>query len=372
MRDHLQSLSHVGVGGRLIRIHGDYHLGQTVCGRRGLGGPRLRGRAGPAAARAPPQALAAARRGRHAALVRLRSLGGVLLRGAAGAGGLGAGGPRALPRRLHGEVDPAMLPAGGPAVDQAAGDLRARERAIYELRYELDNRPDWVAIPVAVHRRACSGRRRRDRPSATRMAVVPLSRSEVRQIVARDHPDPHRVLGAHAARTGVRVTRLPARRRGGLGARRRGAAIQLQRLRADRRAASSSGVLRAPSCRCATSSRCATRTAASVRAARPLRLPADARRARPPPRRRGAPRASSTSGSAPTPASSTASAEPRSRSGRRRRARSASSATSTAGTGACTRCARSAHPACGSCSCPASARARATSTRSARRAASCA
>jgi 1,4-alpha-glucan branching enzyme len=38
------------------------------------------------------------------------------------------------------------------------------------------------------------------------MAVVPLSRSEVRQIVARDHPDPHHVLGAHAARTGVRVT----------------------------------------------------------------------------------------------------------------------------------------------------------------------
>ena len=38
------------------------------------------------------------------------------------------------------------------------------------------------------------------------MAAVPLSRSEVRQIVARDHPDPHHVLGAHAARTGVRVT----------------------------------------------------------------------------------------------------------------------------------------------------------------------
>ena len=23
------------------------------------------------------------------------------------------------------------------------------EKAVYELRYELDNRPDWVAIPVA-------------------------------------------------------------------------------------------------------------------------------------------------------------------------------------------------------------------------------
>jgi maltokinase len=23
------------------------------------------------------------------------------------------------------------------------------EKAVYELRYELDNRPDWVGIPVA-------------------------------------------------------------------------------------------------------------------------------------------------------------------------------------------------------------------------------
>ena len=38
------------------------------------------------------------------------------------------------------------------------------------------------------------------------MAVVALSRSEVRRIIVRDHPDPHHVLGAHAARTGVRVT----------------------------------------------------------------------------------------------------------------------------------------------------------------------
>jgi 1,4-alpha-glucan branching enzyme len=38
------------------------------------------------------------------------------------------------------------------------------------------------------------------------MAVVALSRSEVRRILARDHPDPHHVLGAHPARTGVRVT----------------------------------------------------------------------------------------------------------------------------------------------------------------------
>ena len=27
------------------------------------------------------------------------------------------------------------------------------EKAIYELQYELDNRPDWVSIPVAGIRR---------------------------------------------------------------------------------------------------------------------------------------------------------------------------------------------------------------------------
>ena len=68
---------------------------------------------------------------------------------------------------------------------------------------------------------------------------------------------------------------------------------------------------------------------------------------------------------------STASRAPRSRSGRRRRGRSASSATSTPGTGACTRCARWARRASGSCSCPASAPARATSTRSCAPTASC-
>src|ERR1039458_5815442 len=38
------------------------------------------------------------------------------------------------------------------------------------------------------------------------MAAMALSKDEVRQIVARDHPDPHHVLGAHPARTGVRVS----------------------------------------------------------------------------------------------------------------------------------------------------------------------
>ena len=73
---------------------------------------------------------------------------------------------------------------------------------------------------------------------------------------------------------------------------------------------------------------------------RPLPLPPDARRHRPPPGRRGAPRRSSTPSSARTSLSTRACAAPPSRCGPRAPARCRSSATSTPGTAACTRCAR--------------------------------
>jgi maltose alpha-D-glucosyltransferase/alpha-amylase len=46
-----------------------------------------------------------------------------------------------------------------PLVPATAGALGAvcapfeLQKALYELRYELDNRPDWVAIPLAGIRR---------------------------------------------------------------------------------------------------------------------------------------------------------------------------------------------------------------------------
>jgi len=45
-------------------------------------------------------------------------------------------------------VDPALLPSGQSAVDRLLSVFEL-EKAVYELRYELDNRPDWVGIPVA-------------------------------------------------------------------------------------------------------------------------------------------------------------------------------------------------------------------------------
>jgi predicted trehalose synthase len=45
-------------------------------------------------------------------------------------------------------VDRNLLPPGQQAIDQLLAVFEL-EKAVYELRYELNNRPDWVSIPVA-------------------------------------------------------------------------------------------------------------------------------------------------------------------------------------------------------------------------------
>jgi predicted trehalose synthase len=45
-------------------------------------------------------------------------------------------------------TDPALLPASRHGVEQLLSVFEL-EKAVYELRYELNNRPDWVRIPVA-------------------------------------------------------------------------------------------------------------------------------------------------------------------------------------------------------------------------------
>ena len=45
-------------------------------------------------------------------------------------------------------VEPSLLPAGRPATEKLLAIFEL-EKAVYELRYELNNRPDWVPIPVA-------------------------------------------------------------------------------------------------------------------------------------------------------------------------------------------------------------------------------
>ena len=45
-------------------------------------------------------------------------------------------------------VDPVLLPPGSLAIERLLTVFEL-EKSVYELRYELDNRPDWVVIPVA-------------------------------------------------------------------------------------------------------------------------------------------------------------------------------------------------------------------------------
>ena len=45
-------------------------------------------------------------------------------------------------------MDASLLPPGQQVADQLLTVFEL-EKAVYELRYELNNRPDWVAIPVA-------------------------------------------------------------------------------------------------------------------------------------------------------------------------------------------------------------------------------
>ena len=148
VRDRLQSMSHVGVGGRMIRHHGDYHLGQTRLRDEGWIILDFEGE--------PARSLLERRRKRSP----LRDVAGMLrsFAYAASASELlrGVPAPAGWEEQARGAfldayletVDQSLLPAGRPATDKLLAIFEL-EKAVYELRYELNNRPDWVAIPVA-------------------------------------------------------------------------------------------------------------------------------------------------------------------------------------------------------------------------------
>ncbi len=148
VRDRLQLMSHVGVGGRLIRHHGDLHLGQTMLRDAGWTILDFEGE--------PARALLDRRRKRSP----LRDVAGMmrsfayaasaseLLRGVPAPEGWEAQAREGFLDAYLGSVDGSLLPAGRPATDKLLAIFEL-EKAVYELRYELNNRPDWVPIPVA-------------------------------------------------------------------------------------------------------------------------------------------------------------------------------------------------------------------------------
>jgi trehalose synthase-fused probable maltokinase len=148
VREKLGALSHTTAGGRVIRTHGDLHLGQTMLSDRGWVVLDFEGE--------PARPLPERRLKRSP----LRDVAGMLRSfsyATAGARLLrGADAPddwedRARERFLdgyHDAVDGTLLPPGQQATEQLLAVFEL-EKAVYELRYELNNRPDWVAIPVA-------------------------------------------------------------------------------------------------------------------------------------------------------------------------------------------------------------------------------
>jgi len=148
VREKLAALSYVNAGGKVIRTHGDLHLGQTMLGDRGWVVLDFEGEP---ARPLPERRLKRSPLRDVAGMLRSFSYvtaGAKLLRGADAPGDWEQ---RARARFLsgyHGAVDGALLPPGEQATDQLLAVFEL-EKAVYELRYELNNRPDWVAIPVA-------------------------------------------------------------------------------------------------------------------------------------------------------------------------------------------------------------------------------
>ncbi len=147
VREQLRHRSHIGPVGRVIRHHGDYHLGQVLWTGDDWVVLDFEGE--------PARSLTDRRRKRSP----LRDVAGMLrsFAYAASASSIERGvepppdwEERARSEFLTGymaQADRSIVPPG-----QALERLLAifeLEKAVYELRYELDNRPDWVRIPVA-------------------------------------------------------------------------------------------------------------------------------------------------------------------------------------------------------------------------------
>ena len=138
-----------------IRMHGDFHLGQVLEADGDLFFIDFEGEPARPIGRATRAAVAAAGCRRHAALVRLRRARGFADLPApqtrCGAGTVDArvgrrGVAHLRVRYLKQFGDAAVLP------NSAARDVLLQafvlDKAIYELAYELGNRPDWVDIPL--------------------------------------------------------------------------------------------------------------------------------------------------------------------------------------------------------------------------------
>jgi maltokinase len=148
VRERITMRAHLGSGGRAIRTHGDFHLGQTL---------RTPGRwviidfeGEPARAlverrqkRSPLRDVASMLRSFAYATSAVR-----IMRGVEPPADVEQRARETFLEQYFAHVDAALLPPGESAIASMLS-LFELEKAVYELQYELDNRPDWVSIPVA-------------------------------------------------------------------------------------------------------------------------------------------------------------------------------------------------------------------------------
>ena len=148
VRERIATRAQLGVGGRAIRTHGDYHLGQTL--------------------HLPDNWLIIDFEGEPARPLYERRFKASPLRDVAGMlrsfayatsavaimyshpapGQFEERARQTFLEHYFSTIDPALLPAGESAIVNLLSIFEL-EKAIYELQYELDNRPDWLPIPVA-------------------------------------------------------------------------------------------------------------------------------------------------------------------------------------------------------------------------------
>jgi maltokinase len=148
VREQLRLLTHAGSAGKSIRTHGDYHLGQTLWADDDWVILDFEGE--------PARSLAERRRKRSP----LRDVAGMLRSFAYAATVASTVRGNEVPEGWETQaraqflagyletVDPSLLPSGHIAIERLLA-VYELEKAVYELRYELDNRPEWVGIPVA-------------------------------------------------------------------------------------------------------------------------------------------------------------------------------------------------------------------------------
>jgi trehalose synthase-fused probable maltokinase len=152
VRERLAARTQMGTGGRVIRTHGDYHLGQTLHTPSGWIIIDFEGEP----ARPLPERRAKRSPLRDVASM-LRSFAYVasaveLQRGGTAPDGFEQRAREEFLRHYFAEIDSALLPPGEAAIASVLSIFEL-EKAVYELQYELDNRPAWVPIPVAGIRR---------------------------------------------------------------------------------------------------------------------------------------------------------------------------------------------------------------------------